>query len=121
MKANAKFKIKYLQIILHYAFCILHYYIFADVAERQTRWFQVPVSRDVWVQIPSSAPKQKQTLAVCFLFWGGDVVQNPLTACGDCGETIPLCVANDGHAFDRQGIFRMNAACGFHSRASRPS
>ena len=29
----------------------------ADVAERQTRWFQVPVLRDVWVQIPSSAPK----------------------------------------------------------------
>ena len=28
----------------------------AGVAERQTRWFQVPVSRDVWVQIPSSAP-----------------------------------------------------------------
>ena len=29
---------------------------YADVAERQTRWFQVPVLRDVWVQIPSSAP-----------------------------------------------------------------
>ena len=28
----------------------------ADVAERQTRWFQVPVKRFVWVQIPSSAP-----------------------------------------------------------------
>ena len=32
---------------------------YADVAERQTRWFQVPVLRDVWVQIPSSAPKRK--------------------------------------------------------------
>ena len=37
------------------AFCIL-YSLFADVAERQTRWFQVPVKRFVWVQIPSSAP-----------------------------------------------------------------
>ena len=31
----------------------------AGVAERQTRWFQVPVLRDVWVQIPSPAPKRK--------------------------------------------------------------
>ena len=31
----------------------------ADVAERQTRWFQVPVLRDVWVQIPSSAPNSR--------------------------------------------------------------
>ena len=34
----------------------------ADVAERQTRWFQVPVLRDVWVQIPSSAPEKDSGL-----------------------------------------------------------
>ena len=33
----------------------------ADVAERQTRWFQVPVKRFVWVQIPSSAPDRNNT------------------------------------------------------------
>ena len=31
----------------------------AGVAERQTRWFQVPVLRDVWVQIPSPAPNEE--------------------------------------------------------------
>ena len=39
----------------------------ADVAERQTRWFQVPVSRDVWVQIPSSAPGE--ALPLLFLLF----------------------------------------------------
>ena len=31
----------------------------AGVAERQTRWFQVPVKRFVWVQIPSPAPTKR--------------------------------------------------------------
>ena len=35
---------------------------YADVAERQTRWFQVPVLRDVWVQIPSPAPEKDSGL-----------------------------------------------------------
>ena len=48
---------------MHFAFCII---IFADVAERQTRWFQVPVKRFVWVQIPSSAPnKMAESLWLC--------------------------------------------------------
>ncbi len=39
----------------------------AGVAERQTRWFQVPVLRDVWVQIPSPAPSKKvESLGLCF-------------------------------------------------------
>ncbi len=36
----------------------------AGVAERQTRWFQVPVLRDVWVQIPSPAPRKKPFLSI---------------------------------------------------------
>ncbi len=36
------------------------------MAERQTRWFQVPVSRDVWVQIPSSAPTRLLVLGAFF-------------------------------------------------------
>ena len=39
----------------------------AGVAERQTRWFQVPVLRDVWVQIPSPAPMTEKILGH-FLF-----------------------------------------------------
>ena len=41
------------------------------MAERQTRWFQVPVLRDVWVQIPSSAPKntaEKDTFSAVFFY-----------------------------------------------------
>ena len=41
----------------------------AGVAERQTRWFQVPVLRDVWVQIPSPAPK-KGASSRCSFFAG---------------------------------------------------
>ena len=33
----------------------------------QTRWFQVPVLRDVWVQIPSSAPNKTSTALVVML------------------------------------------------------
>ena len=35
----------------------------AGVAERQTRWFQVPVKRFVWVQIPSPAPEKSTRLS----------------------------------------------------------
>ena len=34
----------------------------ADVAERQTRWFQVPVKQFMWVQVPSSAPEKDSGL-----------------------------------------------------------
>ena len=40
----------------------------AGVAERQTRWFQVPVLRDVWVQIPSPAPSKKGRVLGALLF-----------------------------------------------------
>ena len=60
----------------------------ADVAERQTRWFQVPVLRDVWVQIPSSAPTKEVQPYGCafFVYEGGGfevgaVVNNSLNGC----------------------------------------
>ena len=63
---------------MHFAFCII---IFADVAERQTRWFQVPVKRFVWVQIPSSAPSKYNSSLSRVVFaldgiWRGAVVND---------------------------------------------
>ena len=45
--------------------------IYAGVAERQTRWFQVPVLRDVWVQIPSPAPRSSPRQGAA-LFFGAE-------------------------------------------------
>ena len=65
----------------------------ADVAERQTRWFQVPVLRDVWVQIPSSAPKKDcnfDTKLQSFLTKSAYVGINPLSWMKSLRDEIPL-------------------------------
>ena len=75
-------------------FTILHYIIFADVAERQTRWFQVPVLQDVWVQIPSSAPNKEDVpfgvCPFCFIRMVGFEIGRKLQSNLSAGPNSPV-------------------------------
>ena len=56
----------------------------------QTRRFQVPVGNTVWVRIPSSAPKKKNTACV-LLFWYEPTTRRDLRVEPFC-ESKMLCL-----------------------------
>ena len=85
------------------------------MAERQTRWFQVPVLRDVWVQIPSSAPnKRGYTLAVypfCFIMATGFEIGRKLRSNLSEGPNSPVDCLSAKAATGGNPVIRTKKYC----------